>query len=116
MAYCHNCGEKLPENALFCPKCGTKTAMGAASNAASPSDEMREAFVKISQEMEKAFNIAAKEVQEAFQTARNNVQRSINKEPIICPNCGEKNAPSAAYCFKCGKALIASGSKPTEST
>jgi rRNA maturation endonuclease Nob1 len=105
MAFCHNCGEKLPEDALFCPKCGTKTAIGAASNVASPSDEMREAFVKMSHEMEKAFNIAAKEVQSAFQTARSNVQKTIYKEPVVCSSCKEKNEANAAFCFKCGNKL-----------
>ncbi len=114
MAFCHNCGEKLQDNALFCPKCGTKTAIGTVSNATSPSDEMREAFVKMSQEMEKAFNIAAREVQTAFQAARKNVQKSIYKEPIVCQNCGEKNSGTAVYCFKCGNKLNAEPAKPDE--
>ena len=105
MTYCHNCGEKLPENALFCPKCGTKTAEGVKANASTPSEELREAFNKMSIELEKAFNVAAKEVQEAFQVARNNIQRSIYKEPIVCSNCGGKNPANASYCFKCGKSL-----------
>jgi ribosomal protein L40E len=114
VAYCSNCGNKLPEDALFCPKCGTKTASSGASTA-TPSEEMREAFVRMSQEMEKAFNIAAKEVQEAFQIARNNIQKTINKEPVICQNCGEKNPATATYCFKCGKSLSgAQASKPDE--
>jgi uncharacterized membrane protein YvbJ len=107
MTYCHNCGEKLPENALFCPKCGNKTVEGVKANASVPSDEMREAFNRMSVELEKAFNVAAKEVHEAFQVARNNIKRNINKEPIICPNCGEKNPASARYCFKCGRSLSA---------
>jgi predicted amidophosphoribosyltransferase len=105
MTYCHNCGEKLPKDALFCPKCGTKAATVAGASAGTPSDEMREAFTRMSQEMEKAFSIAAKEVQEAFQTARTNIQKNLYKEPIICPNCGEKNLGNAVYCSKCGKPL-----------
>jgi uncharacterized membrane protein YvbJ len=116
MTYCHNCGEKLPENALFCPKCGTKTVEGVKANAPAPSDEIREAFNKMSVELEKAFNVAAKEAQQAFQSARNNIQKTIYKEPIVCPNCGEKNSASAAYCFKCGKSLSSSqASEPKES-
>ena len=62
--------------------------------------------------MEKAFTIAAKELQEAVQVARNNIQKTIYKEPVVCPNCGEKNPANAAYCFKCGKNL--SEAKPAE--
>ncbi len=105
MAYCSNCGEKLPKDALFCPKCGTKTAIGAKANVAAPSDELRQAFDKMSDELEKAFTVAAKEVQAAFQTARDNIQKSMQKEPIVCSNCGEKNPGSSVYCFKCGKKL-----------
>jgi len=110
MPYCHVCGTKLPDDAAFCYNCGAKvsgtpgpTGTGAA---ASPSDEMREAFSRMSIEMEKAFSIAAKEVQEAFETARNNIRKNVYKAPIVCPNCGEKNSSSADYCVKCGKKLI----------
>jgi predicted amidophosphoribosyltransferase len=105
MAYCSNCGEKIPKDAYFCPKCGTKAVKGAETNVAAPSDELRDAFAKMSQELEKAFTIAAKEMHAAFQTARENIQKSLYKEPIVCPNCGEKNSSSAAFCFKCGKKL-----------
>ncbi len=116
MGYCSNCGQKLSEDALFCPKCGTKATVGVGASAATPSDEVRDAFLRMSQEMEKAFNVAAKELQEAFQIARNNIQRTINKEPVVCPNCGEKNPASATYCFKCGKSLTdAQAPKPNES-
>jgi ribosomal protein L40E len=104
MVYCHNCGSELPEDAVFCPKCGTKAIVEGGA-AASPSDELRESLSKMSRELEKAFNIAAKEVNDAFQKARNNVQVSIYKEPKICPNCGEKNPSKAEYCFKCGTKL-----------
>ena len=66
----------------------------------------------MSHEMEKAFNIAAKEVQEAFQTARKNVQKTINKEPVICPNCKESNSANDAFCFKCGNKLNQETAKP----
>jgi uncharacterized membrane protein YvbJ len=105
MAYCHSCGEKLPKEALFCPKCGTKTIVGVEANAASPSDEVKEAFNKMSLEMEKAFNVAVKEMQQAFQTAKSNVEKTFYKEMIVCPNCGEKNTSGAVYCFKCGTKL-----------
>ena len=56
---CSNCGEKIADDANFCPKCGTKTAKGRAANAVYPSDELREAFYSVGTELEKAFNIAA---------------------------------------------------------
>jgi uncharacterized membrane protein YvbJ len=105
MAYCSNCGEKLPKDAYFCPKCGTKTTKGVETNVPTPSDEMRQAFARMSVEMEKAFAVAAKEIQAAFQTARDNIQKSLQKEPIVCSNCGEKNPGDSAFCFKCGKKL-----------
>jgi uncharacterized RDD family membrane protein YckC len=37
MAYCTRCGAQLPENALFCPVCGTPTSIGASSSSAIPS-------------------------------------------------------------------------------
>ena len=80
---------------------------GAEANIPAPSDELREAFAKMSQELEKAFAVAAKEIQAAFQTARENIQQSLYKEPRVCPNCGEKNLSNAAFCYKCGKKLEA---------
>jgi ribosomal protein L40E len=56
-------------------------------------------------EMEKAFSIAAKEIHEAFQVAISNIKKSVYGEPLVCPNCGEKNPANAAFCFKCGKSL-----------
>ena len=105
MEYCSNCGEKLPKDANFCPRCGTKTMKGVETNAPTPSDEMRQAFAKMSTEVEKAFTIAAKEIQSAFQTARANIQQSLQKEPVTCPNCGEKNTGDSLFCYKCGKKL-----------
>jgi len=109
MAYCSNCGEKLPDDALFCPKCGTKTVKGAETNVSGPTvqDEMKEAFAKMSRELEKAFSVAAKEINAAFQTASENVQKSLKKEKIVCPNCGEKNPNDAVFCYNCGKKIKA---------
>ncbi len=61
----------------------------------------------MSVEFEKAFGIAVKEMREAFQTAKENVQKSVNRAPIVCPNCGETNSASAVFCSKCGKNLSA---------
>jgi uncharacterized membrane protein YvbJ len=105
MEYCSNCGEKLPNDACFCPRCGTRTLKGVETNAPTPSDEMRQAFAKMSIEVEKAFTIAAKEIQTAFQTARANIQQSRQKESVTCANCGEKNPGDSIFCYKCGKKL-----------
>jgi uncharacterized membrane protein YvbJ len=107
MAYCSNCGEKLPKDALFCPKCGTKTIKGVETGAPTISDELEKTFTKMSQELEKAFAVAAKEINAAFQTASENIKKSLQKEPVACPNCGEKNPSDAIFCYKCGKRITA---------
>ncbi len=111
MEYCSNCGEKLPKDASFCPKCGTRTAHGVETNAPMGSDEMRQAFAKMSTEIEKAFAVAAKEIQIAFQTARENMQKSTTKELVVCSNCGATNPPGSAFCFKCGQRLAPKSEK-----
>jgi len=109
VAYCSNCGEKLPKDADFCPRCGTKTMRTPGATASATSDDMRQAFAKMSVELEKAFAIASKEIQAAFQTARENVQRSMQKEPVVCGNCSEKNPGGSVYCYKCGQKIEAKG-------
>jgi uncharacterized membrane protein YvbJ len=105
MIYCANCGEKISKEDNFCPKCGVKTAKGVETNTPTPSDEMRQAFAKMSTEIEKAFAIAAKEIQEAFQTAGQNIQQSVKRTPTECTNCGAENPAGSIFCFKCGKKL-----------
>jgi uncharacterized membrane protein YvbJ len=101
MSYCSNCGSKLPKDALYCPKCGTKTMKGVEKTVAS-SEDIREAFNRIEKEFEKAFAIAAKEVQAAFKTARENAPQETPKETVTCSNCGEKNPSGAIFCYNCG--------------
>lgn len=107
MAYCSNCGEKLSKDALFCPKCGTKAIKGEETASPTVSDELKVTFTKMSQELEKAFSVAAKEINAAFQTASENIKKSLQKEPVACPNCGEKNLSGAIFCYKCGKRIKA---------
>jgi len=114
MTYCSNCGEKISKDDNFCPKCGVKTPTGMETNAPTPSDEMRQAFAKMSVELEKAFSIAAKEIQTAFQTANENMQKSKRKVTVVCGNCGEKNASGSIFCFKCGNKLETKEAKKQE--
>jgi uncharacterized membrane protein YvbJ len=102
MAYCSNCGEKLSKDALFCPKCGAKTIKGVETAAPTISDELKETVIKMSQELEKAFAVAAKEINVAFQTASESIKKSLQKELVACPSCGEKNPSSAVFCYNCG--------------
>ena len=105
MTYCSNCGEKLPEEALFCPKCGTKTVKGVETNVSDPSDELKMAFAKMSRELEKAFSTAAKDINAAFQTASESIQKSLRKEQVACSKCGEKNPKNAIFCYSCGRRI-----------
>ena len=115
MVYCSHCGTKILDEDYFCAKCGTRTQAGMKAGAAESSDEMRETLVRMSREMEKAFNIAARSIQEAFDSAKKNVQKTMVKEVIVCPVCGEKNPANASYCNKCGN-MLNSGKSAHSST
>jgi uncharacterized membrane protein YvbJ len=109
LVYCSNCGEKLPDDAYFCPKCGTKTAKGKDSKVAYPSDEIRDAFYNVGIELEKALKIAARETHAAIQTARKNFQqKSAQKEVVVCPKCGTKNPYDSVFCSNCGTRVASS--------
>lgn len=105
MVYCSNCGEKIPKDANFCPKCGTKAIKDVETVSSAVSDELKEALEKMSQELEKAFAVAAKEISIAFQTASKNIKKSLQKEPVDCPGCGAKNPSGAVFCHECGKRI-----------
>jgi len=112
MAYCSNCGGEIPEDAFFCPKCGTKTMKGAEANAKYPSDEMRAAFTRMGIELEKAFSTAAVEIHAAFKKARENMNaKPAEQEAMICQNCNAKNQSGAIFCRNCGNKLTASRGK-----
>ncbi|MCW4007132.1 MAG: zinc-ribbon domain-containing protein [Candidatus Bathyarchaeota archaeon] len=105
MVYCSNCGEKIPKDANFCPKCGAKAIKNMETAAPPVSDEMRETLNKISQELEKAFAVAAKEISAAFQTVSENIKKSLQREAVACPSCGAKNPSGAVFCYECGKRI-----------
>jgi uncharacterized membrane protein YvbJ len=108
MVFCSNCGEKIDDNAYFCPKCGTKTLAGKVSNASYPVDELRDAFYKVGIELERAFNIAARETQAAFKKATENMQQktasnySNAQGSVICTSCRSNNVSGAIFCHSCG--------------
>jgi uncharacterized Zn finger protein (UPF0148 family) len=87
MAFCSKCGEKLPEGAYFCPRCGARTRKGLEAGVTAPFDELGEAFSRVGQEMEKVFSRAAVEIHEAFKTVRKSIQESTNRQ-VVCKNRG----------------------------
>ncbi len=101
MSYCSNCGAKIPKDALYCPKCGAKTMVGAEKTVVT-SEDLRETFNRIEKEFEKAFALATKEMRAAFKKARENVQQEPPKETVTCSSCGEKNPKGAVFCYNCG--------------
>ena len=105
MVYCSICGEKIADEANFCPKCGTKTPKGKAANVVYPSSELREAFYGVGLELEKAFNMAAKETQAAFQKAKENIQQKPTPPVAVCPKCGTKNPGGSIFCNNCGSKI-----------
>ena len=106
MVFCSKCGEELPENAYFCPKCGVRTRRGVEAGISTPwMEELKDSFHKTGQEIEKAFSIAGKEMEKAFKTARERIRESTKREQVVCPHCGEKNPGDATFCYNCGKEL-----------
>ncbi|MEM2094212.1 MAG: zinc ribbon domain-containing protein [Candidatus Bathyarchaeia archaeon] len=76
MVYCTKCGEKLPEEANFCPKCGVRTPRGRETNAPFPVENLREALASAGKEVEKAFQIALKEIEKAFKEAQEEIKKA----------------------------------------
>ena len=106
MVNCSNCGEKIADDANFCPKCGLKTAKGRSTNAVYPSDEIREAFYTVGIELEKAFSIAARETHSAIQKAKENwQQKPPQPETVVCTQCSTKNPSGAVFCNSCGNRI-----------
>lgn len=94
MVFCSKCGEELPENAYFCPKCGARTRRGVEAGISTPWEELKDALSKMGQEIEKA-----------FKTTRESIRESTSREQVVCSHCGEKNLGYARFCYKCGKEL-----------
>jgi predicted RNA-binding Zn-ribbon protein involved in translation (DUF1610 family) len=105
IVFCSSCGKELSEDAYFCPNCGVRTRMGVEVGAGGPWEEVREAFGRMGEELEKAFETAGREIEKAFKTAKEEIKEATSKEQVVCPDCGEKNASSAKFCYKCGRKL-----------
>jgi uncharacterized membrane protein YvbJ len=107
LVYCSICGEKIGDDAYFCPKCGAKTPKGRAANAAYPADQiLREGFYSVRAELEKAFTMADKEIHAAFQKARENLQQKpAYQQTVACPKCSSKNAYGSIFCSNCGSRI-----------
>ncbi len=107
MVYCADCGETLPENASYCPKCGVRTRIGADIGAIEPRESIRQAFLEAGRELERAFIIATEEVRKAFAEAREDLEKTqkTSKEPITCSHCQSSNSPQAKFCYNCGKPI-----------
>ena len=105
MVFCSNCGEKLPEDANFCTKCGFRTRRGVEAGVPPPTEDWREAFSKMGVEMEKAFQTAAKEIQKALKNVREDIKEPRGRQLVVCKSCGEKNSSNASFCTKCGEKL-----------
>ena len=109
MVYCSNCGVQIPDDAFFCPKCGTKTPKGKSANVLYPTERLTEAFYRVGLELEKAFKLAARETDAAIQRARENIKmKPTEQQTVACSNCGSKNQSSAVFCTSCGTKVGAS--------
>ena len=105
VVFCSSCGEELPENVYFCPKCGVRTGKGVEAGVSAPLEGLRDAFSRMGEEIEKAFAIAGRELEKAFKRAREEIREATAREPVVCSHCGEKNSAYARFCYKCGKKL-----------
>jgi uncharacterized membrane protein YvbJ len=102
LAYCTKCGEKISDDAFFCPKCGTKTLKGKAANAVYPTDQLTDAFYNVGVELEKAFNLAARETHAAIKKAKEDLRQKTFQQTVACTKCSSKNPSGAVFCNSCG--------------
>jgi membrane protease subunit (stomatin/prohibitin family) len=119
MVYCSHCGNKIDDDAYFCPKCGTKTVAGKTAKVTYPADELRDIFYQVGAEMEKALTMAAHETHEAFKKVSQDFQQknastqqaASSQATITCPKCGTKNPAGSVFCSNCGASLTQEATK-----
>ena len=108
--FCSHCGEDVPDNTNFCPKCGVRTVTGVKENVAIPrqrnwEEELESTAERIGEEMEKAFTIAGRELEKAVQRIKSEVEKTTVKGSVNCTSCGERNQQNTNFCYKCGTEL-----------
>ena len=105
--FCSNCGEKLPENANFCLKCGVRTRKGKEEDIPTPylRVDLTEHLEKIGKEIDRALSKAGEEMERAFTKVSESIKETTHRSPIVCASCGEENPWDSRFCHKCGEKL-----------
>ncbi len=105
MGFCSKCGEKLPDDAVFCPRCGLKIAITEPAETSTLTEEWRQTLARLGETMDKALATATKEMEKAYRSTREAMRETFTKKMVTCANCNEKNSEGSTYCNKCGKRL-----------
>ncbi len=101
-ASCEKCGTQLPEDALFCPKCGVRTPKGRKENVRPPWEDV---LADVREEIDRAVSAAFKEIEKGLEIAKKEIGRATSKRMVVCQACGEASSPGARFCRGCGKKL-----------
>ncbi len=102
MTSCEKCKGQLDEDALFCPKCGTRTPKGKREEAESPWEDT---LAQVREQIDKAISSAMDEIHKGLQTAREEINKATSGKTVKCPHCGEMSSTDATFCWDCGKKL-----------
>ena len=102
MVTCDRCNGLLADDALFCPKCGVRTAKGRKEKAEIPWEESLE---EVRKKVDEAVTLAFEEMRKGLETARKEINKSTSRETVTCPQCGEESSVGAQFCWGCGKKI-----------
>ena len=110
IVFCSHCGDEVPDDMNFCPRCGVRTVKGVEANVPIPrqrnwEEELESAAERIGEEMEKALTITGQELEKAVRRIKEKMQTTTAKEMVNCTKCGEQNQKGTNFCFKCGNEL-----------
>lgn len=103
--FCHKCGKKLPDDALFCPYCGAKTA-DAADAVEEAVQETETAVEEVSAEITEAVEETAEEAA-AVEEAVEEAAETVEPEPEI-----QEEAPATSF----ADAAANAAEEPAEAT